>query len=347
MTTNPLAPLQSVDASIVRTAMDLADEAVSANTRRTYDRAWRSWTVWAQAHDLAALCPEESGPERDRWVAGLILHLADRVESGVKPSTAAQAIHAIRWRAMRSNDLSTITALAHPQITLRLHGMARREADLPVRQADPLTLDLLSSLYEHAGDPSARDLRDRALIATATAAALRASSVAMLTLRDLRPAATIDGLVLHLRKSKTDHTGVGADIPIKRATDAGARTLDPVSKINAWTRFYRASGATPDSPLFPRVRGSNGITFEALRNPDEVITAMLRKRLIGIGLDKHEANRFSSHSFRATFVTLSAAAGVAEGDIAEVTRHRSLASVGIYRRVSAEKVAQAAYLGQR
>lgn len=84
-----------------------------------------------------------------------------------------------------------------------------------------------------------------------------------------------------------------------------------------------------------------------LRNPDEVITPMLRKRLRGIGLDEHEVNRFSSHSFRATFVTLSASAGVAEGDIAEVTRHRSLASVGIYRRVPVEKVAQAAYLGER
>lgn len=347
MTTNPLAPLPSVDANVVKTAMDLADEAVSANTRRTYDRAWRAWCVWSVGHGLAPLCPTESGPERDRWVAGVILHLAERVESGVKPSTAAQAVHAIRWYAMRSSDLPTITALAHPQIALRLHGMARREADLPVRQADPLTLDLLGSLYEHASTPSARDLRDRALIATATAAALRASSVAMLTVRDLRPAATIDGLVLHLRKSKTDQTGLGADIPIKRATDAAARALDPVSKINAWVRLYRASGASLDSPLFPRVRGSNGITFDALRNPDEVITAMLRKRLLGLGLDDHEANRFSSHSFRATFVTLSAAAGVAEGDIAEVTRHRSLASVSIYRRVSAEKVAQAAYLGER
>lgn len=332
-----------VSASALRTAAELADEAVSANTRRTYENAWRVWDAWCAGHGASGLC--ERPADREPYVAALILFLSERVNAGVRPSTAGQVVHAIRYAARRANSVETLAALSHPQLHVRLQGLARRNALTARKQAEPLTLDLLGSLYRQAaGERTARGVRDAALIATGIGAALRASSIGKLQVGDVAQAQTIDGLVLHLRTSKTDQTGRGSYIPIKRAIDDASRHLDPVTKLLAWRRHLTAAGASPDSPLFPRIRGNDSITSDRLTHPDQTITNMLRGRIGRLGVDEEVTAVFSSHSLRATFVTLSAAAGASELDIAKITGHTSLATVGVYRRVAVERVAQTAYL---
>lgn len=332
-----------VDELTLRTAAELAEEAVSANTRRTYANAWRGWAAWCATHGTAGLCV--SADERDAYGAALILFLSERVNAGVRPSTAGQVIHAIRYVARRADSVETLTALAHPQLQIRLKGLSRRDAGARRKQAEPLTLELLGGLYRQAsGERTARGARDAALIATGVGAALRASSIGALDLNDVGQAQTIDGVVLKLRRSKTDQIGRGVDIPIRRAIEEGSRHLDPVAKLNAWARHLRAAGAKGDGPLFPRVRGNDRITADRLSNPDQTITNMLRGRIRRLGVDEEVAARFSSHSLRASFVTLSAAAGTSELDIAKITGHTSLSTVGVYRRVAVEKVAQTDYL---
>lgn len=236
-----------VGASALRTAAELADEAVSANTRRTYENAWRVWATWCSDHGASGLCDRPA--DREPYVAALILFLSERVNAGVRPpSTAGQVVHAIRYAARRANSVETLAALSHPpQLQVRLRGLARRDAQTARKQAEPpLTLDLLGSLYRQAAsERTARGIRDAALIATGIGAALRASSIGNLQVGgDVAQAQTIDGLVLHLRTSKTDQTGRGSYIPIKRAIDDASRHLDPVTKLLAWRRHLTAAGAS-------------------------------------------------------------------------------------------------------
>ena len=83
----------------------------------------------------------------------------------------------------------------------------------------------------------------------------------------------------------------------------------------------------------------------ALTSASEVVTDIVRAAVVRAGVaDAAAANRYSSHSLRASFVTLSAKAGVNEARIAAITGHRSLSTLRSYDRSSAEAVAQADYL---
>ena len=62
-----------------------------------------------------------------------------------------------------------------------------------------------------------------------------------------------------------------------------------------------------------------------------------------VTLTEAEVDRYSSHSLRATFITLSFSAGVPERDIAAVSSHKS-AAIREYDRRSAEAHAQIHYL---
>ncbi len=315
-----------VGASALRTAAELADEAVSANTRRTYENAWRVWATWCSDHGASGLCDRPA--DREPYVAALILFLSERVNAGVRPpSTAGQVVHAIRYAARRANSVETLAALSHPpQLQVRLRGLARRDAQTARKQAEPpLTLDLLGSLYRQAAsERTARGIRDAALIATGIGAALRASSIGNLQVGDVAQAQTIDGLVLHLRTSKTDQTGRGSYIPIKRAIDDASRHLDPVTKLLAWRRHLTAAGASSTA------RCSRGSAETTASRATGSRTRTRRSRTCsGTGSDASASTTRSPQASPRTASEQPSSRspqppGASELDIAKITGHTSL-----------------------
>lgn len=94
-----------------------------------------------------------------------------------------------------------------------LRGIRRRYGHPPA-QASPLTREILFEALEAVPD-DLRRIRDRALLLVGFAGGFRRSELVSLEVRDL--ASREEGLVMTLRRSKTDQTGQGRDIDIARS----------------------------------------------------------------------------------------------------------------------------------
>jgi hypothetical protein len=163
-------------------------------------------------------------------------------------------------------------------------------------------------------DDSLQGIRDRAILLIGFAGAFRRSELASLTVDDIQ--FTNDGLVITLRRSKTDQEGEGY---IKGIPYGSAPATCPVRALRAW---LDASGSTTGS-LFRSVwKGGRRLRPSAL--DDRAIAEVVKRAAQAAGYD---ATRFSGHSLRAGLVTTAAAAGVDERTIMEQTGHKTTTSV--------------------
>jgi integrase len=141
------------------------------------------------------------------------------------------------------------------------------------------------------------------------AGALRRSELTDVLLADVEHKTA--GLLLTLRKSKTDQEGHGQVIGIAHGSHLAT---DPIAALDAWLALR---GHEP-GPLFTRVYASR-IHAEPLSG--NTITRMLTARAGAAGLP---AERITAHSLRAGHATTAALAGVPLERIAAQTRHRDL-----------------------
>ena len=268
-------------------------------------------------------------------------HLADE---GRSISTINKTLAAVKWVTSYENP-TFHAALQTKPVKAFMEGLTRQSRGSLPKKAEAFTVGDLTALYKHLDRThSPRSIRDKALISLGIATALRSSSLAALTLSDVTPAATIDGLNVRVRFSKTDQRGKGTFIPVARAKK---RLLDPVRAVNAWLSILSTYGYTsathPDFPLFPALRGTKGVQPTPMLHPSVTITDLLRGLVVDAEISTTPV-RFSSHSLRATFITLSNQAGVAEKDIALISGHRDMNTLRSYDRTTAEKSAQTDYL---
>lgn len=138
---------------------------------------------------------------------------------------------------------------------------------------------------------------------------MRRSELIALTLLDLEEKP--DGLLVTIRRSKTDQQGHGQLVAVARGTHPDT---DPVAALAGWRRLR---GHAP-GPLFTRLWKSR-IGIEPLSG--DAIARLLRTRAYDAGLD---AERITAHSLRAGHATTAALGGVPLARIAAQTRHRDL-----------------------
>jgi integrase len=144
------------------------------------------------------------------------------------------------------------------------------------------------------------------------ASALRRSELASLALADLEPRP--DGLLLSVRRSKTDPDGHGQVVGVAHGQHAGT---DPVAAVSGWLHVRgRAPGV-----LFTSVR-HGVVTADPISG--EAVARMLRARAVAAGLSPE---RITGHSLRAGHATTTAMAGVSLDRIAAQTRHRRLSTL--------------------
>jgi integrase len=160
--------------------------------------------------------------------------------------------------------------------------------------------------------------RDRALLLVCFAGAFRRSELVSLDVADV--SFTRDGLVIHLRRSKTDQEGEGRTIGIPR----GSRPMTcPVRALKEWLDF---SGITA-GPLFRPVNRHGQVL--ATRLSDRGVARVVQRAAAAAGLDPTDV---AGHSLRAGLATSAAAAGVSERAIMAQTGHKSLPMVRRYIR---------------
>lgn len=128
-----------------------------------------------------------------------------------------------------------------------------------------------------------------------------------------------EGIVITLRRSKTDQEGKGRQVGIPNGTGP----LCPVRALESW---LQASGIN-EGPVFRSVNRYGQLGEQALSG--EAVALIVKERARAAGLDP---NRYSGHSLRSGLVTSAAAAGAASWKIRLQTGHSSDAMLQRYIR---------------
>lgn len=270
--------------------------AKAANTLRAYRSDWREFSAWAAWRQLEPL------PATPETVALYLTDLAD----AAKTSTIARRLAAIA-QAHRAAGFPTPTD--DPSLKAVWAGI-RRVHGTATDGAAPLTVGLLRRVAEALPD-GLPGFRDRVLLLVGFAGALRRSELVALDIEDIehRP----DGLVLRIRRSKTDPEGAGRFVGIPYGSNPATC---PVRALRVW---LEATGITSGPLLRPVNRhGTLGAGRLTAASANRAVQRAVRQA----GLDP---TPYSAHSLRAGLATSAAEAGVSERAIMAQTGHRSLA----------------------
>jgi integrase len=147
---------------------------------------------------------------------------------------------------------------------------------------------------------------------------MRRSELVGLDVSDL--ARADEGLVVTIRKSKTDQVQAGRKVGIP---DGTAPETCPVRAVHAWLEFSGLEAG----PLFRPVNRHGQLL--ASRLSDRAVAEVVKRSLTAAG---RSPRGYSGHSLRAGLVTQAAMSGVSERSIQEQSGHKSLTVMRRYIR---------------
>ena len=181
-----------------------ATQARGPGTLRAYRSAWRQYDAWCVRLGLPALSGDP------RLVGMYLTAAAERLAAATLQVHLAAIVTAHRLVGLSLDP-------GHPSIALLLDGIRRRKGTRPARQATPISPAMLARMVgAQPGTPLG--LRNRAILLAGFGGALRRSEIVGLDVGDLE---FVDGrgVVLTVRRSKTDQHGAGAggrDLALRR-----------------------------------------------------------------------------------------------------------------------------------
>jgi integrase len=196
-----------------------------------------------------------------------------------------------------------------------LAGLRRELGVAPVRKKPVLLEDLREILTEIPNSLLGR--RDRALLLLGFTGAFRRSELVGLNVEDCE--SVRDGLIVSIRRSKTDQEGEGRRIGIPWGTDDATC---PVRALEAW----QSAARIVSGPLFRSVNRHGQVLG---RLSGEAVAIVVKRYVAKLGYNPAD---FAGHSLRAGLATSAAAAGKSERAIMNQTGHRSLTTVRRYIR---------------
>ncbi len=261
--------------------------ALSPNTWKAYRDDLKHFLAWGGALP--------SSPEQ------IAAYLADHATT-----------HAVSTLIRRVSSLSKAHRLyQHPNptdselIRATLRGIRNTHGSHQRQVAPAIKEDVLAMVNGLTGT---KGVRDKALLLVGFAGAFRRSELVALAVSDVETVK--QGLVVHLRRSKTDQAGEGRKVAIPYARGK----VCPVLALQEW---LTVSGVT-DGPLFRGVNKGGAVSEAALSA--QSVALIVKERAAAVGLD---ATQYSGHSLRAGLVTSAAQAGVSSWKIRQQTGHRS------------------------
>ena len=285
--------------------------SLSANTRRAYAAAWQRFVTYCDEHGIHPLtvAPDD--------VARFLARIASVPRSPRATTKQGEplALGTIRIILAAINrkfrDENKPSPAADPQVARVLQGLARM---LPqgARQVRALREFELHRMLMSCDDLArqrpylVRAVRDAAVLALGFGGALRRSEICGLRFSDVEFVKE-QGLLLHIRRSKTDQPGEGQTIAIPEGD-----LIAPVKRIRAWLDV----SAITTGPLLQTLRRGGRLRGRALHPSD--VARIVKRYAVAVGLDSSE---YSGHSLRAGFVTSAAVHGARLDKIMEVTRH--------------------------
>lgn len=295
---------RSLDPDEARRIAGLIDDATAPATRTAYQADWLDFTSWCDEHQVVSL------PADPASVARYVADLADR---GLKVATIRRRVTAITV-AHQARELEPPT---RSLVVRKMLAGVRRRYGVAQDAKAPLLPDDLRAMLDHIDD-SLRGTRDRAMLLLGFAGAFRRSELVALEVADLQ--FRREGLVVNIRRSKTDQEGEGAQLGIPRGRD---KRLCPVRAVEAWI----AAAGLQEGPLFRPVNRHGHVKAAALK--DVEVWRLVKRLAAACGYDPAD---YGGHSLRAGLATAAAQAGAEERDIMRQTRHKSERMVRRYIR---------------
>lgn len=299
--------VQDCGTASISPALDRAEEYLrqskAENTRRAYASDWRHFSEWCSQRSQLPL------PAEPQTIA---LYLSDLAAS-TRTSTLVRRISSIS-QAHQMGGFESPTR--HMVVRSVLAGIRRTNGSAQVGK-NPLRVEDLRAIVDRLPS-TAQGIRDRALLLVGFAGGFRRSELIGLDTSDVKFVSA--GLIVNLRRSKTDQEGQGRRIGIP----AGANPQTcAVRAAEAWLAVIgRAAG-----PVFRSINRHGQVAEERL---SDRAVALIVKRLAALaGLD---ARFYAGHSLRAGLATSAAAAGASERSIMAQTGHRSVGTVRRYIR---------------
>lgn len=275
-------------------ARDFLHAARSANTHRAYRSDWQHFADWCTDNGLDALPAAGST---------LALYLTDHARA-LKPSTLQRRLVAIK-QAHRA--AGTLSPTEDAGVTSVWRGIRRTVGTAQIGKAALLTEDIramVAMLPE-----TVAGTRDRALFLVGFLGAFRRSELVALDVADVQ--ITRDGLIVTIRRSKTDQDGEGQKIGIPRGK---MPATCPVRALTTWLELIPEAG-----PIFRAVDRVQRVRPTRLSDRDVARIVKRTAQLAGF-----DPALYAGHSLRAGLATSAAAAGVEERQIMAQTRHRSV-----------------------
>ena len=263
-----------------------------AGTIAAYRSAWKGWEGWCAAYGAT---PLPADPAR---VAEYVSTLADL---GLSASTIGGVMAAIK----RAHELAGRDFDIGFRGRLTLKGIRNTLGRAPKHQAVAITPAQLGRMLAVVDNP-----RDRAMLLIGYGAALRRSEIVGLDVRDI--AVHPRGLVVTVRRSKTDQEGLGRVVGV-------ARGLPGFCPVEAFETLMASRGDC-DGALFVS-------QHDGARLSDKAVARLVKGAAQTVGL-----RGVSAHSLRAGFITAAARAGASLASLAGHARHARVDTTAGYIR---------------
>lgn len=303
--------------ALVASAAKYGKSTITEETRRQHEREFAKFARWCAEYSLAS-CP--TTPET------VMLYLAALADGNVRVEWVTRGgDKVVRQRPLKAGSIEgayvrLVQALrargqdwpqAHPGIAKVMKGI-RVRLGTKKRRAAPLEIGDLKKCMSVLRDRRFDDLvacRNRSILALGFWGAFRRSEIVGLNVTDLD---FVDrGMVVHVRRSKTDQVAEGQEVAIPFAKDP---SICAVRLTQDWIK--RAELKT--GPLYRRIDPrSDAIGDKPMWS--DVVADLMKELAEKTGLDPE---KFSGHSLRAGFATTAAAAGKSLHNIMRQTRHK-------------------------
>ena len=239
--------------------------AIAENTRRAYQQDLRDFLKWG---GVVPCSPEK-----------LAAYIAERAEVSSAHTITRRVVGIGRAHVSQGYPDPAKTDLVRTVLrgVRRVKGLAQRQVS-PLLKADVLAIA--------AQTQGIKGLRDRALILLGFAAALRRSELAALDFGDIE--FVREGLLVHLRKSKTDQIGEGRKIGVPW----GRTSACPVKAVENWLQSAQIESGPVFRPVnrvgrfcainctHSRLHSSSDYAKRVGLNPDNISGHSLRSGLL-------------------------------------------------------------------
>ena len=301
--------LQLTDTDKLR--IGVAWEALSPNSRRAYQLAWRQLDGWlsGKGHTLDALTDVQ-----------LASYLSELDIQGIAPNTLSVTLAAVKWffRTVKAVDVP------FPITTKRLQSLRRDRKGRGRGQVDGLNWADVARVCAFAeADRSLVGMRDSALIRLMSDGLLRVSEVVAVNCGHFK------GKTLILQRSKTDQEGASVALYV-------------TSQTRQAIKRYREKAGITRGALFRHIRRGGHIQKQRLT--DVSARAIIKKRATDAGVEGF----ISGHSLRVGTAVSLAQAGASVVDMQVAGRWKSSQMPAHYAKAElAERGAIARYKEKR